>query len=256
MKAALGTIPDKYVYSAYLGERPLASIYQGTTKIWPDNAQRVTRMTLDVASLDGTLNGIYWQLALDAVDTGCTASKFIRFTCDRTYNVNHTYGSYPLVYHMGNGEFSFLNEQGPLARNVHVGDAVAISLVIPSRDSIRTGGLDNVTVSYDYHSCIPGTTVRGYFNKGRKKVSTGVRLIVASLPSNKTLLDRHQQQNGHVRGDRDWEYGSVGYIPGETGVRLTVTPHQPVGGAWGGYFRYPAFRVTLHLNILRIETTP
>lgn len=32
MKAALGTIPDKYVYSAYLGERSLASIYQGTTK--------------------------------------------------------------------------------------------------------------------------------------------------------------------------------------------------------------------------------
>ncbi len=212
MKAALGTIPDKYVYSAYLGESPLASIYQGTTKIWPDNAQRVTRMTLDVASLDGTLNGIYWQLALDAVDTGCTASKFIRFTCDRTYNVNHTYGSYPLVYHMGNGEFSFLNEQGPLARNVHVGDTVEILLVIPSRDSIRTGGLENTPVSYDYPPCIPGTMARGYFNKGRKKVSTG--------------------------------------------VRLTVTPHQPVGGAWGGYFRYPAYRLTLHLKILRIETTP
>lgn len=126
-------------------------------------------MTLDVASLDGTLNGIYWQLALDAVDTGCTASKFIRFTCDRTYNVNHTYGSYPLVYHMGNGEFSFLNEQGPLARNVHVGDTVAILLVIPSRDSIRTGGLENTPVSYDYPPCIPGTMARGYFNKGRKK---------------------------------------------------------------------------------------
>lgn len=85
MKAALGTISDKYVYSAYLGERPLASIYQGTTKIWPDNAQRVTRMTLDVASLDGTLNGIYWQLALAAVDTGCTASKFIRFRAGRCH---------------------------------------------------------------------------------------------------------------------------------------------------------------------------
>lgn len=132
MKAALGTIPDKYVYSAYLGESPLASIYQGTTKIWPDNAQRVTRMTLDVASLDGTLNGIYWQLALDAVDTGCTASKFIRFTCDRTYNVNHTYGSYPLVYHMGNGEFSFLNEQGPLAVTSMLGTRWQSSSLYPA----------------------------------------------------------------------------------------------------------------------------
>lgn len=255
MKAALGATPDKYVYSSYLGKMPLASIYQGTVKIWPDNAQRITRITLDVASLDRTLNGVYWQLALDAVDTGCTASKFIRLTCDRTYNVNHTYGSYPIVYHMGNGEFSFLNGQGPLARNVHIGNTVPISLVIPGRDSIHTGGLDNVTVSYDYPPCIPGTKVRGYFNKGRKRVSTGVRLKITSLPSSKTLLDRHQQQNGHGRGNRDWEYGSIGYIPGETGVRLTVTPHQPVGGAWGGYFRYPAFRVTLHLSILRIETT-
>lgn len=111
-------------------------------------------MTLDVASLDGTLNGIYWQLALAAVDTGCTASKFIRFTCDRTYNVNHTYGSYPLVYHMGNGEFSFLNEQGPLARNVHVGDAVAISLVIPA---VTASAPEDSTMSPSATTTIPAS---------------------------------------------------------------------------------------------------
>lgn len=255
MKAALGPIPDKYVYSATIGETPLSSIYQGTTKIWPDNEQRISRLTLDVPSLTGTLNGIYWSIALDAISSGSSASKFIRLKADRSYNINHTYGTYPVVYHTGNGTFSFLENQGPLARNFRIGDTLPITLVIPQHDSIHTRGETNTTISHDYPPCIPETTVRGYFNKGQKRVSTGVRLTLTSIPSQTTILDRHQQQNGHVRGTRDWEYGTIGYIPGETGIRLTATPHLPVGGYWGGYFRYPSFRITLHLKILRLETT-
>lgn len=255
MKAALGTIPDKYVYSACHGDRPLASIYHGKEKIWPDNSQRVTRMTLDVATLDGTLNGACWLLALASINTGIGARQFIRLTADRVYNVNKTFGSYPLSYYEGNGNFSFLDQQGPLARNVSPGGTVQMRLVIPCGESLKIGGTqgNNDPVSMDYYPCIPGTTVRGYFTKGQKKVSTGVRIQVFNLPSQDLLLDRHQQQNGHCRGDRNWEYGTFGYIPGSTGVRLTVYPHQ-ARGPWGGYFTYPAFNVTFNLKILRIET--
>lgn len=255
MKAALGAIPDKYIYSAYLGEQPLASIYHGKEKIWPDNSQRVTRMTLDVATLEGTVNGAYWTLALDAVATGCKAQQFVRITADRVYNINNTYGTYAMAYYNGNGEIAFVGGQGPLARNVRPGTHIPVRLVIPSRDSIKIGGTNNTTVSKDYPPCIPGSTVRGYFGKGRKKVSSGVRVKVEQLPSGQILLDRHQQQNGHRRGDYNWQYGTMDYIPGSTGLRLTVSPHQPVGPPWGGYFNYPAFNVTFSLKILRIQTT-
>lgn len=256
MKAALSAIPDKYIYSAYVGDRPLASIYHGKEKIWPDNSQRVTRMTLDIAALAGTLNGTYWTLALEAIETGCNAQKFIRLTADRTYNVNKTFGTYPLVYYQGNGTFSFIDQQGPIARNVRPGLTVKMRLVIPSRASMRIGGdQPNIwPVSHHYPPLLPGTVARGYFSKGQKKVSTGAALRVESQPSGIVQLNMHQQQNGHCRGYRDWSYGTLDPIAGDTQILLTVTPHQP-RGSWGGYFVYPNYNVTFNLKILRIETT-
>ena len=268
MKAALGTIPDKYIYSVYLGDRPLSSIYQGHNKIWPDNANRITAITLDTSRLPGSIDGAYWEHALRAIASGATPSRFIRLTSGRVYSINSPYATYPVAWYEGNGRISYPYQTGPLANSLKEGDNVTLQLVIPGFDSIRITGTQaegqhqiynpaNKTLTYTYPPAIPGTIVRRFFSKGQKKISTGVRTMVQSFPSGAILHDAYRQQNGHGRGNYDenaYPGEWLAYAPRDTHVRLTVWPHQ-ARGDWGGYLRYPAVNRKLTLKILRIETT-
>lgn len=267
MKAALRNIPDKYIYSAYAGQTPLKSIYRGHDKIWPDNSNRITSITLDVSSLPGTISGSYFDLALQAIASGATPSKFIKITSGRVYSLNSPYSSYPVAYYEGNGKITYPYNTGPLANALKTGDNIAIQVVAPGFDSIRVTGTQkdgeggiyspgNKTLIYTYPQAIPGTIVRRFFGKGQKKISTGVRTQIISLPSGNILHDSYRQQNGHGRATYDENAYPGEWIanrPGDTQLQLTVWPHQARGN-WGGYLRYPSFNHTFNLKILRIET--
>lgn len=268
MKAALGTIPDKYIYTACVGAQALKYIYRGTDKIWPDNANRITAITLDITALENTINGAYWALALQAIASGTTPSRCIKLTSGgRTYCLNTTYSTYPVAYYEGNGRITYPHQTGPLSNTLKPGDNIILQLVIPTFDSLRVTGTQedgaggiytpgNKTLQHTYTPAIPGTIVRRYFNKGQKKVSTGVRTQIQSQPSGTILHDSYRQQNGHGRAGYDenaYPGEAITYHPGDTTAHITVWPHQARGN-WGGYLRYPAFNHNFTLKILSIET--
>ncbi len=253
MKISYNNISGKQVYDARLGERKVQAIYRGDEKIYPDNSARIHQLRLDISGWAGTPEGSCWEQAIEAVSVHADATRYIRLTAERTYLVANTYGSYPLASYLGGGLFQFALGEGPLVQNLRLGDTAALQIRLPLLKSFSIGGDQehNQPVSRLYPSCPSGTEVRGYFGKGQKRVSTGVRIVVESLPSGKPLLNRHQQQDGHCRGDYNWNYGQCGPIAGDTQVRLTVYPHQPRGG-WGGYFIYPAAARTLTARIIQL----
>lgn len=253
MKISHQTITAKQVYDARLGERKVKAIYRGDVQIYPDNAARIKQIRLDISAWAGTPEGSCWEQALEAVSVYSSSSRYIRITADRTYMVGSAYGAYPLASYHGAGLFQFAYNEGPLLQNLRLGDTASIQIRIPSLRGFSIGGTQefDLPVSRLYPSCPSGTEVRGYFNKGQKKVSTGERIVMVSLPSGQVLLDRHQQQNGHCRGSYDWNYGWVGSAAGDTQVRLEVYPHQPRGG-WGAYFIYPATACSLTTRIIQI----
>ncbi len=253
MKISHKTISGKQVYDARLGERKVQAIYRGNVKIYPDTAARLRQLRLDISGWAGTPEGALWEQALDAVSVHAEATRCIRLTAERTYMVASTYGAYPLASSLGGGLFQFAAGEGPLAQNLRLGDTLSLQIRLPSLKSFSIGGSQehNQPVSRLYPPCPSGTEIRGYFTKGQKRVSTGVRLIVTSHPSGAVLLDRHQQQNGHCRGDYNWNYGWAGPVAGDTQTHLAVHPHQPRGG-WGGYFVYPAASRTLTARIIQL----
>ncbi|OLA87863.1 hypothetical protein [Akkermansia sp. 54_46] len=253
MKISYHSITARQVYDARLGENKVKAIYRGDVKIYPDNAARISQIRLDISAWSGTPDGSFWEQAIEAVSVYASTSRYIKMTADRTYMVGSTWGSYPLASYRGAGLFEFAYNEGPLLQNVRLGDSASLQIKLPSLKSFSIGGTQEFDqpVSRVYPACPSGTEVRGYFGKGQKRVSTGVRIVIVSLPSGQVLLDRHQQQNGHCRGSYDWNYGWVGSVAGDTQARLEVYPHQPRGG-WGGYFIYPAASCSLTARIIQI----
>lgn len=253
MQISYQSATARQVYDARLGERRVKAIYRGNVKIYPDNAARIRQLRLDTSSWAGTPDGSCWEQALEAVSVHASSSRYIKLTADRSYMLNNTWGSYPLASSLGGGLFEFAFGEGPLLQNIRLGDTASLQIRLPSLHSLSIGGSQESSqpVSRVYPACPSGTEVRGYFWKGQKRVSTGVRIVITSLPSGRVLLERHQQQNGHCRGSYDWRYGWVGSADGDTQTRLDVYPHQPRGG-WGAYFTYPAASCTLTARIINI----
>ncbi|SEH97266.1 hypothetical protein [Akkermansia glycaniphila] len=255
MKISFGAAVNRYVYDARLGERRVQAVYYGTRKVYPDAAARVRMIRLDMGGWAGTPEGNCWARALEAVSIAADGSRHIRLTAGRTYSVQSAYGSYPAAAWLGDGRFEFAHGEGPLAQGLRLGDTATLRLLVPALTTAAIGGTegDNGEVAAVYAACLPETEVRGYFTKGQKKVSTGVRVRLESLPSGAVLMDRHQQQNGHCRGSYDWNYGWAGPVWGDTQVRLTVWPHQ-ARGPWGGYLISPAISRTLSARIIQMQT--
>lgn len=257
MKISWKKASGKQVYDVRLGTRPVKALYRGADKIYPDDSARIRSLRLDMAAWEGTLDGIYWATALDNVTVSADAARCIRLTADRSYMVGSTWGAYPLAEWMGSGLFRFQAGEGPLVRNVRLGDTAALRLRLGSCNSLSIGGSqgDDNPVSRLYPACPPGTIVRGYYTKGQKRVSTGADIIVESRPSGQILVNRHIQQDGHCRGSYDWPYAVIDPVPGDTEVLLTVRPHQ-ARGPWGGYFTLPGLSRTQTARIIQITPEP
>ena len=255
MRISFRAAANRYVYDARLGERKVQAIYYGDKKVYPDASARVRMLRLDMGGWAGTVEGNCWARALEAVSIAADASRHIRLTAGRTYSVQTAYGSYPAAAWLGEGRFEFAYGEGPLAQSLRLGDTATLRLQIPALYTAPIGGTEgnNDAVTAVYPSCLPDTEVRCFFTKGQKKVSTGARIRLESLPSGTALMDRHQQQNGHCRGSYDWNCGWVGSVCGDTQVRMTVWPHQ-ARGPWGGYFISPAISCTLTARIIQMQT--
>lgn len=253
MKISTDSQLNKYVYDLRLGNLKVKTIFHGTDKIYPDSSARIHTLRLDIAPWQGTRDALYWEHALEAVSAYSDSSRYIRLTVDRTYQLQSSSGSYPVAVSKGGGLVEFPYGEGPCAQNVRLGDTATLRLRIPSIRSQSIGGNqpDTAPLSRLFPPVLPGTEARAYFTKGQKKVSTGVALTVVNNPGNRTLLQRHQQQDGHCRVSRDWSYGYVASLPGDTQSILRATPHQP-RGPWGAYFVYPGFELTLRARIIQL----
>lgn len=253
MKFSHGKLLNKYVYDVRLGTRQIKAIYRGTEKIYPDATSRIRSVRLDIAPWLGSRDALYWEHALEAVSVHSDANRYIRLTVDRSYQIQSSFGTYPVATWKGGGQIEFPYGEGPCAQNVRLGDTATLRLRIPSMQSQAIGGSqpDTSTVSRIYPPVLPGTEVRAFFTKGQKRVSTGAVIYIVNNPGERVLINRHQQQNGHCRVYRDWNYGWVESLPGENQTILHVRPLAP-RGPWGGYFIYPAFDITLRARIIHI----
>lgn len=259
MKVTLGAQQRKFVYDVRFGERPVRRIMYGGLQIWPDETARVAKMSVDMSAFDGTLDGAYWLHAIDAVQAGSNGSCHMLMRAGgRDYMIQTTYDSWKrAVYSAGN--IDFLGD-GPMREKLRIGDRVTVKLVIPQRQTAYVKGGQDGYMGYvwdnyeneNWLSCeclptIPNTSVRGFFTKGQKKVSTGNRIIVIAS-TGQWLLDRHIQQDGHGRGYHDRAYGTVGFCSGSTKTTLRSVPHM-ARGAWGAYMNSPAFNRTVEMTV-------
>lgn len=254
MKISHRNAAGKYIYDARLGERPLRAICLGGKQLYPDNAARIRLLRLDMGAWHGTVEGAYWRHALEAVSAASGPMQYIRLQADRSYQVQTTFGHYPLASCTDWSCFTFAAGEGPLVQNIRLGDSTSLRLQIPAFASQSIGGTqgDDSPVSHAYPACLPGTEVRCHFTKGQKRVSTGARVLMESRPSGAVLLDRYHQKNGHCRGSYDWNCGWVGPWGNDTQALMTVWPVQ-ARGPWGGYLLYPSVSLTLYARIIQIQ---
>lgn len=254
MKISHRRAAGKYVYDARLGDSRLRAIFLGDKKLYPDSSARIRMIRLDMGAWSGTLEGAYWNHALSAVSVASGAMQYIRMHADRTYQVQTSFGHYPLAVCTEGSCFTFAAGEGPLVQNIRLGDTAALRLQIPAMASQTIGGTqgNDSPVSHTYPASLPGTEVRCHFTKGQKRVSTGARVLIESRPSGTVLLDRYHQKNGHCRGSFDWNCGWIGPSGHDTQTFMTVWPVQ-ARGPWGGYLLYPAVSVTLYARIIRIQ---
>lgn len=260
MKVTLGDKKRKFVYDVLFGERHVNRIMYAGRKIWPDESERVATMSLDMSVLEDSVEGVYWMHALTAVSSASSDECYMLLRAGgRDYMLQTTFDKWKKATYSA-GTVDFLGD-GPMRESLRIGDTVTVQLVMPQRQSTIIGG-DQLGyegyqwvnysigryVTGDYPPTIPNTSVRGFFSKGQKEVSTGTRIMVTDS-NGEVLVDRHIQQNGHGRAFLNWDYGTVGYSPGSSGVVLTVVPHL-ARGPWGGYFVYPAFSQTINLTVI------
>lgn len=259
MRVTLGNAKRRFVYDVKFGSRQIRRIMYGGKQIWPDDTERVATMAVDMSGMEGSLDGAYWVHALEAVRAGCGEKCHMKLRAGgRDYLLQTTYGKWKKAVYDA-GVVDFLGN-GPLREDLRVGDTVKVSLVVPQ---VKTGSIGGSQSRYEaqalwnyengryvtsqYPPTIPHTSVHGFFCKGQKKVSTGNRIIVRAS-GGRVLMDKHLQQNGHRRGEYDWDWGTVGFCQGCEYVTLTVVPHQS-RGPWGGYFIYPAFTRSIRLKV-------
>jgi hypothetical protein len=207
MKAAHSDQKDNYVYSVYMGTTPVKKLYMGNTLIWPDNANRITRITVDFSPVKNTNTYACWQVALERLQAaGVSSSTFIKLLAGRTYMVNQSNGSLNIAHFNGSDAFEFDWNQGPISSALRVGSYVTITMQIPSFDSNMvhysggSGGIDNTNTYYgEVGPIINGCYLMGASNKGRKKECAGMEGWAYYLPSGNQAAYGTLFHEGHCR---------------------------------------------------------
>lgn len=258
MKVSLGQHKRKHVYDVLFGSKRVQRIMYGGKQIWPDVSGRVATLSIDMSTLDGTLDGAYWLHALEAVASGSNKDCYVKLRAGgRDYLLQTTYGTWKKAMYNA-GVVDFLGN-GPASKSLQVGDTVEVTMVVPEITTSSIGGdKENYTksarwnykngryVTGQYPPTIPNTSVHGFFRLKNIFAYTGNRIIVQASDES-VLLDKSKQRTGRNKTvDLDW--GTVGFKQGSTHVTLKVIPNKAYG-EWGGYFVYPEFTRTIQLKV-------
>jgi len=258
MKITHDGLKDAFVLEVDLGEVPVWEADHGETQLYPDTATGVKQAKFRVPER-GTEQWCRFIHALNTVRRECSAEcNMILRVAGREYSLFGSVNGLPVARMTDDGYVTFPDGYVPTLQELTDGVRASLQATIPQVKSALVGGdyagyeadaganlrMKNYA-SLVFSPIVAGTEVRGYCSKWRKKTSTGNRIIVTTSAGVK-LLDKHIQQDGHIRGAYDWEYGTIN-VAAES-VTLTVIPHQ-ARGPWGGYFVYPAFDRTFSLAL-------
>jgi hypothetical protein len=252
-----------------MGETPVKKLYMGNTLIWPDNANRITRITVDFSPIKDTNTYACWEIALQRIQAaGVSASTFIKLIAGRQYMVDQSDGTYSIATFDGNDAFTFGWNQGPISSALRVGSYVTIQLQIPSHNSNRVyynGGASSSNRSKKYSievgPIIDGCWLMGASNKGRKKECAGMSGWCYYLPSGQQAGYGTLFHQGHCRwdfaecknGHSHHNLSALKFKVGSTGTRISATGRSSVG-EYAAWLRYPTISFSFQVRVTSITT--
>ena len=200
MRVTHGRFAREYVYDLRLGKRQVKRLMRGGVQLWPTAEERVGTVALDLTLPDGTLDGAYWEHALELVGLASSEVCHVRVLAGgREYNLQSTYGVWNRCV-LRHGVLDF-GDKGPLVQALRVGDDVVMEAVVPLHEGVHVAAGENASADGDTGlPWLPGTGLRVVVYKGRKRESAGCRFEVVGLPSGVVHVAGYGQKNGHCRG--------------------------------------------------------
>ena len=214
MRVTSGGFRRRFVYNWAAGVQQVRRVMRNGVQIWPGGEERVRRIALDMSALDGTHDALYWQHALSAVETGCSAVCYIGFEiAERPYRVDSTCDGIALArYELGVLDFG---DNGPALADVRVGDVLELRAVVPERRPFAAAspaGKDGGSVLRWGLPWIKGSYAEGKVTKGRKRVSAHLRVRLWSEvdEEERVHVDGTVQCHGHGRGTWKWKGVATG----------------------------------------------
>ncbi len=254
MKITHAGLKDAFVLEVDWGNVPVWEVDYGETPLYPDTETGVKQAKFRVPEY-GTEDWCYYIHAMNAAKKECsTECNIILRVTGREYSLFGSVNGLPAAQMTNEGYVTFPEGHVPTLQEMGEWVSAALYMTIPKVKSASIGGdqpgyaggaesneRHGRYVTGVYSPILAGTEVRGYFNKGQKKVSTG-NVITVTTPDGATLIHSGKQQNGHGRGYSDWRWGVIDHTLAS--VTMKVTPHQ-ARGPWGGYMIYPEVKKSI-----------
>ena len=266
-----------YLYARKLGTRNVIRVMKGGKQIWPGEHDRIRRIVFELPDRM-TEDWAYWQHVEAGLDEG------VDFREGETRREVVGYEEYIEGWLKWSGMMSSMGfvlvcvlqkiggsriwcrygkpiygdvyhpADGPYRGAVKVGDMVGVDVVMCKRSTGRLGSTaewshDGRTVEESFGlPGISGSSVEGYTIKGQKRVCAGGNANVYSVPDGARRAGVARWQEGHVRGSY-LDYGSFGWLAGESGVRLVVWVAQFFFNA---RLIFPGFSRKIKLKVMDI----
>ena len=261
----------RFVYNWKVGTQQVKRVMRNGVQIWPGGEERIRRIGLDMSEVEGAIDGLYWQHAINAVATGSSFDCLIQTrVAGRYYNVGSTYGSTPLVmYEMG--ALVFGENDGPAAGDVRVGDVLKFLARVPERRPFADaapGGNDGGSVLRWGLPWLEGSYVEGLIVKGKKKVSPHLFFKVWSEVNEAQWVHAEGTVmcHGHGRGTWEWKAFPAGVSDVKQGTLVKADDREHIGQRsvcgqfwsdnWStGSMRmvFPAFYRVFNIPVISVE---
>lgn len=269
MKITLGDKKRYHVYDIRPGGvAAIRQMWKGQ-QIWPDTSDVIKRVVLDNNALLGQRDFAYWQNVLylyrklghsDAFNL-TTVIDGREYALDKAYHDEGHVAKFNPSAGSGNAE-SYLDfgADGPGYGAIRAGDEIEVDAVVPYHDTgfiyLANGakyawGNDPGKTFESGFPGIPELSFRYMYNKGEKKVCSGMFIKIWSQPSNALIFDQSYWWEGHHRGDAYMSYATA-YRAGEKGLKVWLRRRQ-ADLTQGGWI-WSAFNKRIKVKVKQVLT--
>lgn len=264
MRVTKGKFVRRFVYGWQVGKRRAKRAMRGGVEIWPGDEERVRRLFIDMAWLEGSAENAYWLHALAHGPNNTVRDRVSVTIAGREYCLGRSVNRKPTVsYSQGWLDFG---DDGPALRDVRVGDELVVRASVPQRTSGVVSTVENGSAATEMGwPWIPNCYMHMVVHKGKKKVSAGCRYTVSGVPSGTVHIGGYAQKNGHCRGGYGgdafpWACGVINgatsswnnnVVAGDTHVRVQLDSYN--NGCTDAYMVMPAFKRDFRFTITAID---